>query len=175
MEIIKTWTEIIYNIISALSFIAVGFWVIYRFVLQKERFPNLNFSAGINVIGKQNDFYIVELIAIVENRGKSQHKMEELKLDLDAVFVNDGVETSEEWGGQINFPNHLLTASYLPAGRGHFFVDPGTEAKYSYIFKVPIETNFLMLHSRFNYIGRKRSEHAAEKTIKIDHAKYSES
>ena len=143
----KETLEIIQSILtSILIFIGSG-WVLYRFILQQERFPNINFTTDINIIRKQSDCWIVELIANVENKGKAQHKMSEFGFDLNAMYEQDEVQSKEEWGGQVDFSHRLILGSYLPKHQKYFFVDPGTTAKYSYITKVPLSTRFLMLHS----------------------------
>ena len=162
---IKEYTEISTSILTTLSILIGGCWVFYRFVLQQERFPNINFSTDINVIGQQDDHWIIELIALIENKGKAQHKMDELGFDLNAIFSDDKVESKEEWGGQVDFPQRLKHGSYLPKHQRYFFIDPGTMAKYSYLTKVPLNTSFLMLHSNFKYYNRKGYMHTAEKTI----------
>jgi hypothetical protein len=164
----KDLAGIITSILTSLSIIIGGGWVIYRFILQQERFPNNNFTTDINVIGKKDKYWIIELCAFIENKGKSQHRMKEFGFDLNAIFLNDKIETDERWGGQVNFPQEIVTGSYLPKQCKYFFIDPGTEAKYSYIAKVPESATFLILHSYFQYFRRKGYGHTAEKTIKLE-------
>lgn len=163
----KDWADILTSTLTSLSIIIGGGWVFYRFILQEERYPNINFTTEINVIGKQDKFWIIELIALVENKGKAQHKMKEFGFDLKALFKNDKIETNEKWGNQIDFPHKLSFGSYLPKNQSFFFIDPGTTAKYSYITKVPEDASFLILHSNFKYYNRKGYMHTAEKTINL--------
>jgi len=93
--------------------------------------------------------------------------MEELNFDLNALLPSDPVLVDQRWGGQINFPHEICKGAFLPARFKYFFVDAGTRAKYSYIACAPKEVTFLMLHCRFEYVGRGRTGHTAEKTIKV--------
>lgn len=161
----KDWTDILTSTLTSLSILIGGGWVFYRFILQQERYPNINFTTDINVIGKQENYWIIELIALIENKGKAQHKMKEFGFDLNALFTNDKIETNENWGNQVDFPHRLAFGSYLPKHHDFFFIDPGTTAKYSYITKVPEDTSFLILHSNFKYYRRSGYMHTAEKTI----------
>ena len=165
---VKDLAEVVQSILTSSSILIGGSWAFYRFILQQERFPNINFTTDIMVIGQQGTFLIVELIATIENKGKAQHKMSEIGFDLNAMFEGDPIESKEEWGGQIDFPHRLIFGSYLPKHQKYFFVDPGTTAKYSYLTKVPLFTSYLILHSNFMYSTRKDSMHTAEKTIKIN-------
>ena len=164
----KGIAELAQIVIATLSIIIGAAWVVYRFILQKERFPKINFSTDINIIGKQDDFYIIELIAVIENIGKAQHKMSDFGFDLNAMMGNDKVLSKEKWCGQIDFPHQLIKGSYLPKDYKYFFVDSGTVAKYSFLTKAPLSATYLILHSRFVYSNRKNKAHTAEKTIKLN-------
>lgn len=41
---------------------------------------------------------MIELIALIENKGKAQHRMKDFGFDLNALFTNDKIETKEKWG-----------------------------------------------------------------------------
>jgi hypothetical protein len=167
-------TEDLKNIAAAaqsigtiISFIVGAFWVYRKYIRQQENYPNIEFSADINCIGVQEDWWIVELIALIENKGKVQHKMEEFEFDLNALYANDPIEAEEKWGGQVDFPHEIARGSFLPAAFKFFFVDPGVKAKYSYIARVPKDVHFLILHCRFEYADRRKYGHTAEKTIEL--------
>jgi hypothetical protein len=167
VEVLKDWASVGQSLATILSFVIGGWWIYAKFVRAQEKYSNIEFSADINIIGEQHGSLIVELIAYLENKGKAQHRMEELKFDLSALLLDDLVLPDQRWGGQINFPHQICEGSFLPANRKFFFVDPGTKAKYSYIARIPQEVSFLMLHCWFDYAGRGQSKHAAERTIKI--------
>jgi hypothetical protein len=93
--------------------------------------------------------------------------MEELNFDLNALLPSDPVLADQRWSGQINFPHEICKGSFLPARYKSFFADAGTRAKYSYIVRAPKEATFLMLHCQFEYVGRGKTGHTAEKTIKV--------
>ena len=53
------------------------------------------FSADIQFIGVQNGFWVAELIATVENKGKAQHRMEEFGFDVSGIEEAAPIRTSE--------------------------------------------------------------------------------
>ena len=59
------------------------------------------------MIGQQGEFWVIELTATIENKGKAQHKMSAIGFDLNAMFNGDQVKSEEKWGGQINFPHRF--------------------------------------------------------------------
>jgi hypothetical protein len=75
MERFKVITEIIPAVVTSIPIIVGGVWVYWKFVLQQERYPNINLSADITLVGIQGYFKIIELIALIENKGKAQHKI----------------------------------------------------------------------------------------------------
>lgn len=152
---------------TAISFIAGGIWVYFRYIRQQENFPNIEFSADVDLIGEQGDWFIVELIGIIENKGKVQHKMEEFEFDLNAINSQDTIDVSNDWGGQVHFPNLVAKGSFLPKSYSFFFIDPGVRAKYSYIARVSKDATFLIFHCWFNYVDGRRFGHTAERTVSL--------
>lgn len=167
LEEIEKYVSIFQSLITALSIIVAGLWAYRRFVIQQERYPNLIFTADINIIGKQNNETLIELIATIENKGKAQHKMENFKFDLKAIFNNEQFSLSKKWGNQVDFSHEIAKGSFLPPETSFFFIDPGTTAKYSYVTKFPPEVTFAILHCTFDYDDSRNYNHTAEKTVKI--------
>jgi hypothetical protein len=154
-------------IVTSLSIIAAGIWAYWKFIFQQEKYPNIIFSTDINFIGKQNNEWLIEVIAIIENKGKAQHKMKSFCFDINALFHSDKLISLDKWGGQVDFPSHITKGSFLPSNRSFFFVDPGTTAKYSFVTKISDDVSFVILHSYFDYSDERKYIHSAEKTIKV--------
>ena len=163
---IKDFAAAIQSTVTAASFIVGGIWV-YRKYIKQEKYPNLETSADVNFVGFKGDYWIVELLAYIENKGKAQHRMSNIQFDLNAIYADDPIETSAEIGGQVYFPRQLAAGSFLPEGLDYFFIDPAVTAKYSYISSVPKDARFIILHIWFSYTDRKGSSHSAERTIRI--------
>lgn len=167
---IEEWKNLaaaIQSFVTALSLIVGGLWAYRRYVRNEERYPNIEFSADLNFIGKQADWWIVELIATIQNKGKVQHRMSEFRFDLNALYPGDPVDISERWGNQVDFRRPVAEGSFLPSRFGFFFVDPGVTAKYSYVARVPTEAAFLILHCWFNYSDPRKVGHTAERTVQV--------
>lgn len=155
------------SFITSASMIIGGIWVYMSFIRQQEKYPNINFSADIKVIGKQEGSIIVELLAFIDNRGKAQHKMLEFNFDLYSISSDEKIETNKKWGGQVDFKKLICQGSFLPKSLDFFFVDPGNSAKYSFIAKIPDNSSFLIFHTNFKYENRHDFAQTAEKTISL--------
>jgi len=163
----KNLASTLQSFATIVSFIIGGIWVYLRFIRQQEKYPNIEFLAEIEFIGIQDDWWIVEIIATIDNKGKAQHKMSEFKFDLNALYADDQVNVSSKWGDQVNFPRVIAEGSFLPEKFGFFFIDPGTKAKYSYIARIPKQATFVILHCWFKYADERNYSHTAEKTIAV--------
>src|SRR5882762_5229613 len=75
-------SEILTNVLTSIAILVGGGWTFWRFVLLRERFPKIEFNVDLNVVGVQDDKYIVEVIAVVENKGLVRQYLRELRFDL---------------------------------------------------------------------------------------------
>jgi hypothetical protein len=161
----KEITQIVQALVTTIALAVGGGWAYRRYVLEQAKYSHIQTSADINFIGKQGDHWIIEIIGCLENKGKVQHTIETFEFDLNALFLRDIVDRSDQWGGQVNFPRELARGSFKPKGFEHFFVGPGVQAKYSHITNVPSQARFLILHCWFHYKDRPGSSHTMEKTV----------
>lgn len=163
-------TELILKILESLATILAigigGIWTYRRFIRQRENHSLIDFSVDIVFHSKLKDWWIVEVVAYIENKGKVQHKIELFEFELASLNSTDKVEITEQFGGQVHFPNIITKGSFLPKKYRYFFVEPGLKNKYSFITRVPADTDLLILHSWFNYLDGKHS-HSAEVTKKV--------
>lgn len=166
LDDIKTIVEIAEKIITSISVLIGGIWVYYRFILQRERYPNINFECDVVFIGKQNDEWLIEITATLDNKGKAQHIMDIFTFSLDGIHSNEQFIHLEKWNGQANFPYSIKKGTFLNPHYKYFYIDPGTTAKYSYIIAVPTTFSYLLLHCMFKYKEGNKM-HVAEKTVKV--------
>jgi hypothetical protein len=155
------------SVATIASFLVGGVWVYMRYIRQQERYPNIEFSADIHFIGVQDGFWVAELIATIENKGKAQHRMEEFCFDLNAIEEGAPIRTDQRWGNQVDFPMSVAKGSFLPAQYKFFFIDPGIKAKYSHLTRIPIAARFVILHCWFKYADGRTLSHTAERTVLV--------
>lgn len=144
-----------------------GIWAYLRYVRQGDRWSHVETSADILLLGWQNGLWLVELQAILENKGKVEHRVRDFEFDLAGLSVDDPLEPDLRWGGQIDFPQKLAKGSFLPKYLDYFAVGLGVKARYSFIAEIPEGIAFAMLHCSFRYVDRINFAHAMEKTMRI--------
>jgi hypothetical protein len=156
----------IQSIATILALCVGGYWAYFRFVRQREGVPNIEFFADIAFIDERQDEWVVELLSVVENKGKARHSMENFTFDLAFLKHSDPVQFIPKYGDQVGFPHLLRSGSWLPPHMKNFFVDPGVKARYSHLTVVPKEAGTLVLHSRFSYMDGQHI-HSAEKSVAV--------
>ncbi|WP_426524157.1 hypothetical protein [Bradyrhizobium sp. McL0615] len=163
----KNLAAIFQSIVTPLALVIGGWWAYRRYIVEESNFPHIETSAEISLIGQQGDFWIVELVAVLNNKGKVQHKIEKFAFDLNALYENDPIDVSKKWAGQINFPHEIAKGSFIPKSFQYFVVGPSVTARYSYIARVPASATYLILHCSFDYADGRGFSHTMEKTIQV--------
>lgn len=163
----KDLASIIQSLVTPAGLIIAGIWAYRRYVTEASKYPHIETSAEIDFIGQQGEFWIVELKAVLVNKGKVQHKIERFGFDLNAMYEAEIVRTSDEWGGQVNFPHKAAKGSFLPSSFKYFVIGPSVTAKYSHVTKVPRKATFLILHCWFDYCDDRGFSHSMEKSAAV--------
>jgi len=148
----KDAIESLGNIITFIAVILGGIWAVNQFTIKREFASQVEFTAGIEFIGVHTDYWIIEIIAMVNNKGGSHLKMHEFIFKLRSI-ENENLEIGEKKVNfQIVFPRKLKTGSWFPPSWENTMLEPNTEVRYSHVAHIPIETTFLLLHGRIGYL-----------------------
>jgi hypothetical protein len=164
---LKDWSEVIENIFASLAILIGGAWTLWRFGLFRERFAKIEFNLDLKVLGKSNDHYIIELMAIIENKGSVRQSIKEWTFDLLYLGPNDIIdENQSDINHQVRFNKKISRRPWVPNDWYITFIDGGTTQKYTYLTSVPGNVEFLSLYSRFIYPNTK-DFHSAQKTFSL--------
>lgn len=146
--------------------VIVGGLLAYRRHRAKQSsYADIETSAEISFLGQQDNFWIVELKAILNNKGKAQRKIHKFRFDLHAIDADDPIEPSKKSGGRVNFAHEIARGSFVPRGYAYCVVGPSIKATYCYVARVPESASFLMLHCRFDY--NPGFSHTMEKAFQV--------
>jgi hypothetical protein len=154
------------SIATAVGLLIAAAWAYRRFSRQREDYPHVQFTVEVKFIRKQGEWWIVELISHLENKGKVQHRIADFKFDVAGLRDSDPVDVSEKYGGQTFFPHLFVAGRWLPPSFGYTFIDPGVKTHYSFVARIPSDATVLLMHSWFDYPDRKHF-HAAETTVSV--------
>jgi len=134
-----------------LVLVIAGFLAYRRYRARESSYARIETSAEISFIGQQDNFWIVELKATLNNKGNVQRRIHGFRFDLNAIHADDAIDVSKKWGGQVNFANEIAKGSFVPPGYAYCVVGPSVAATYSYVARVPQWATFLILHCWFDY------------------------
>lgn len=177
MNFLLYHSEPIKNLITAFAITIGGFWTLWRFVLNREGNAKIEFNIDLKVIGKSksNNKYIIEAIAIVENRGNARHYVNNFTFDLLYLSENHEIKDGcKKINYQLQFEKlNEKKKVWIPDKWGNSFIDAGITQHYTYVTHVPIESKFILIYAKFNYpsllsrMGLIKNFHTAQKTFKI--------
>jgi hypothetical protein len=187
----KDFFSIVQSIATVTALIVGGWWTYKKFIMQRENRPLIVFSADIEFHALKDDYWIVELIAYIENKGKVQHRVNQFDFILEALSLQSKVKLNENHREQVDFPLVLVKNSFLPGNKNnedgnsiksddrfsagkpidYFFIEPGLKNKYSYIARIPLSVEIVLMHTWFRYEFPDEKEenlgHTAEVTKRV--------
>jgi hypothetical protein len=166
--ITKDNTEIVKNILTSIAILVGGGWTFWRFVLQREGNSKIQFNVDLKVIGVHKDKFIVEVIAMVENKGLVRHYVNDFRFDL--LYLSDKqdiVEGDESINKQVLFEKIVSKRYWIPPDWYYSFIDAGVTQNYTYTTFLPIESKYALVFAQFKYPDRKSDFHTSQKTFAI--------
>jgi len=170
----KWASEIVHNIAMSIALFCGGIWVLWRFVLQRERFSRVEFSLEATPLGMLDNKVLIELTAVVINRGPVRHWLKDFRFDLHSLPTDSVPAEGEE---KINYQTLFSTTlikkrQWVPNSWDGSFVDAGATQRFTYVTSVPADTAFVLLCSKFKYRDPQSEFHTAQKAVRISGAPY---
>ena len=161
--------EIIKNVLESLAILIGGGWAFWKFVIQREGKPKIEFAVDFNVIGTHQNEIIAEIAAVLHNKGLVREKIYDFKFDLLYLTEKDNiVDGDEKILHQIAFNKRISRQQWFPQKKWKYtFADPGIVQRYTYITHLPKDTKFVLVRSKFKYTDTSSDFQAAQKTFKV--------
>jgi hypothetical protein len=168
----KERIEVIKAAQSLAAFVAAvvgGIWAYVKIVRRREHAPRVDFTVELAFIGEQQQRWLVDVRALVNNEGLVRHTFRDFSFELRALYHDDDlVDDDETIGGQTRVPHLLRRGSWLPENWTESFIEPGLRTRYSYVTSVPVRASFVLLHGLLLYgDGDGRIGHTAECLVEV--------
>ena len=164
-------SEGIKNFGEAAAILAGGGWAYYKFVYQREKYSRTELDVGLNILGNQQNYLVVELTATCHNKGSVREKVyaDDFTFSLFILSRNDEVKKGDEKIlNQLEFKKYIDNQKWVPKKWEYTFFDPGVELRYSHVTALPMETAFALLQTRFFVKEKQTHFNTAQKTFSID-------
>lgn len=176
-------SEFLKNILTCLAIIIGAAWTFWRFILNGDGKPKIQFDVDLRIIGRQDSKILIEAIAIVSNKGQVRHWIKEFFLDVlilekDAPIVTGSKDINyqvafknvnpEKVQLEGNEPKNRIV--WVPKSWYKTFIDAGIAQKYTYLTYVPEDTAFISLYSRFyfmSFLSLRKDFQSVQKTFSV--------
>ena len=140
-----------------------GVWALLRFIRTREAHPKIEFNVDVNFVHLQGDFWIVEAVAHIHNKGLVRHNITKFAFSIRYLTAADPVEPDQ--GFLVCMPHSAAKGSWLPGGWGDSFVEPGIQTRYSAPARIPKEATTVLIHGKFFY--KNKDWHTADKLLAV--------
>jgi hypothetical protein len=157
-EPFKNVTAGIQAIVTSLAVIAGGIWAFWRFVRTREGHPVIQPELDIRFVHRKNGRWLVELVLILDNKGKARLKIEEFIFELRYGLPTDDVERGcvlvEDMFSlrtELNFPAHSEVKREWLKNDETIFLEPGVRQRHSLVLSLPEEATIALAAIEFWY------------------------
>lgn len=166
--LIKDNGETLKNILTSIAILIGGGWTFWRFILQREGHSKIQFNVDFRVIGIHKAKYIVEVVAVVENKGLVRQYVNDFRFDLLYLSENqEVVEGDHRINNQVLFEKVINKRYWIPPDWNYSFIDAGIVQHYTYTTSLPLDAKFALVFGHFKYPDGKDDFHTAQKTFHI--------
>lgn len=153
----------LYSIIAIIAIVTAGFWTLYRFGISREQYAKLQFDLALNQLGNSRDKHIIELAAIISNKGIARQYIRHFRFNIltfDDTMPFDLTDLKIE--KRLKF--HELDSGLRWVSSEHpAFVDGGITQQFTYVTAIDANVKFVMIYAKFDHLtkllGKDRSEH----------------
>ena len=163
----STLFELIGKGVTAAGAIAGGWWAFEKWRRRDQHFPRMFFEVTANFPGMQNGQWVVEVVALLENKGVVPLEIKSFGFELRGLLITSALERGDDSiRGQLLFPAVLAKGPFVPASWSYSFVYPGVKTGYNFVTAIPADVSFVRVQADFEYVSPGRSHHAA-KVLKV--------
>lgn len=160
--------ELIGKVATGAAAFAGSWWALIKWRKQDALFPRINFEVSANFVGIQGDHIVMELVAVLENKGEVPLKIRRFSFKLRGLSKSAAIERgSAAIRGQLLFPVVLDEGDFVPPSWDHSFVYPGVRTEYNFVTAIPRTIAFVRMQGDFEYLGRRDNSHHAAKILAV--------
>ena len=135
----------------------------YRFGISRERHAKLQFDLSMVQLGMSRDKHIVELIAIISNKGIARQYIRHFRLNI-LTFDDDMPfdQTDLRIQKRLKF-NEIEEGLRWVSSEHPAFIDGGISQQFTYVTALDNNVRFVMIYAKFDHLtkrfGKDRSDH----------------
>lgn len=153
--------------VTGIGSISGSIWAFRKWWVRDEHFPRVAFDLKVNFIDEVDSQHIVEVIAILENKGVVPLRICNFTCDIRGIKEGEKLQMGgEAIRNQLNFNVPLRSGWFIPTGWKYSFVYPSVKTDYNFVTTVASDTRYALVKCTFEYyrhlkiFGNNRSHHA---------------
>jgi hypothetical protein len=154
LEQAKTISAIAQSACTVMAVLVGGIWAIWRYALKREAQPKIEFALELQPLGAIAEERLVNVIAVITNRGSVRHYLSDFWFDLRPLHESDPVIIGgPEIDGQVKFGRSERKRYWIRPSGKRFFIDPGVTQRYIHVTAIPLAARFVLVYGHFAYPG----------------------
>jgi hypothetical protein len=140
------------QIVETGAILAGGWWTYNRFVRNRLDHAHVDFDVGLNFVSRQDNSLLVEVEALLENKGLVRQQLYHFEFALRYLLPGDRLTKGEESIREMTMIPHVAAkAFFFPKDWEYAFMEPGTKQRFSYVTHLPDQARAALVWSRFYY------------------------
>jgi hypothetical protein len=141
-------------LVTISAILIAGIWTLYRFGISRERYPKLQFDLDMRHLGNSGDKNIVELVAVITNKGITRQHIHDFKFNI-LVFDEDMPfdQSDERIEKRLKFKDLEKGLNWDNPDHKPF-VDGGMRREFTYVTALDANVRFAMIYSKFKEVKR---------------------
>lgn len=161
----ETLATIIIDLIEILLAIIAAFFAYYTFFREGKHKQRVEFDLEINDLGIHGTNRIIEIVAIVENKGLVEHTISELTLTARGIDKSDQLKNMDSHEYRLAFKHKLAMTQIVPED-DYFFIRPKVTQRFPMVIKIPISITHVIVRCNSIYKATKEF-HITERAFAI--------
>ncbi len=142
------------SLVTIIAIVIAGIWTLYRFGISRERYPKLQFDLDLRHLGDSGDKNIVELVAVITNKGITRQYIHDFKFNMLVFNENMPLDMSDEKIEKRLKFKELEKGLNWDDPKHTPFVDGGMRREFTYVTALDKEVRLVMIYSKFKEIKR---------------------
>jgi hypothetical protein len=173
IDTLKPWIEVIASLSALIIGLVTALWAYTKFILERGLLPATDFTLECNVLGRQGDKTLLEIILHLKNIGSSVLIANDIRVDIRYLESAPRLSAKQKLLGRAEFPKSVLDELLkdvpederegLKTGRGFSvmpydsFVQSGVDQRYTFPTAVPASATYALVWSSFRYAQKPKA------------------
>jgi len=133
---------------------------------ERVNVPHIEIDIECNIYGPEINEYICEILLKVRNKGLVRQIFRNIRLRAKGIEKGEQLTYWKNHEPRLEFPVDLVDdVSIIPENVGGYFVERGVEVLFTYVTKIPISLNYILIHAMFEY--SENSKHTTERVFEV--------